>query len=139
RPVWGKSDEGWSWLGSHGVTEMPKCYHSLSSPKDGGAAIDRMSSTMVRTLKSDPLRDGYWMPAESEPHEGCLMLWPERPDNWRRYALPAQQAFAAVATAIALFDPVTVGVSAPQFDRARAALPADSVRVVELSSNDAWM
>jgi agmatine deiminase len=98
-----------------------------------------MSSTMVRTLKSDPLRDGYWMPAEFEPHEGCWMLWPERPDNWRRYALPAQQAFAAVATAIARFERVTVGVSAPQFDRARAALAADSVRVVELSSNDAWM
>ena len=101
--------------------------------------IDRMARTMVRTLKSQPLRDGYWMPAEFEPHEGCWMLWPERPDNWRRDALPAQQAFAAVAKAIARFEPLTVGVSAAQFDRARAALPADSVRVVELSSNDAWM
>jgi agmatine deiminase len=94
---------------------------------------------MFRTLKSHPLRDGYWMPAEFEPHEGCWMLWPERPDNWRRRALPAQQAFAAVATAVARFEPVTVGVSAAQFARARAMLPASCVRVVELSSNDAWM
>jgi agmatine deiminase len=79
------------------------------------------------------------MPAEFEPHEGTWMLWPERPDNWRRRAQPAQQAFAAVATAIARFEPVTVGASAQQYARARAALPARSVRVVELSGADAWM
>jgi agmatine deiminase len=100
--------------------------------------IDRMR-TMFGTLRSTPLRDGFWMPAEFEPHDGCWMLWPERPDNWRRHAEPAQQAFAAVASAIARFEPVTVGVSAQQFARARAALPVTSVRVVELSSDDAWM
>jgi agmatine deiminase len=67
------------------------------------------------------------------------MLWPERPDNWRRGALPAQQAFAAVAGTIARFEPVTVGVSAQHYASARAALPARSVRVLELSSDDAWM
>ncbi|HXL97164.1 MAG TPA: agmatine deiminase [Steroidobacteraceae bacterium] len=89
-------------------------------------------------MKSSPARDGFWMPAEFEPHEGCWMLWPERPDNWRRHAQPAQQAFAAVATAIARFEPVSIGASAPQYASARAALPA-AVRVVELSSDDAWM
>jgi len=78
------------------------------------------------------------MPAEFEPHAGSWMLWPERPDNWRRNAVPAQQAFAAVARAIARFEPVTVGASAAQFAPARAQLPA-AVRVVELSSDDAWM
>jgi agmatine deiminase len=97
-----------------------------------------MPPIMSRTLMSTPLRDGYWMPAEFEPHAGTWMLWPERPDNWRRKAAPAQQAFAAVAAAIARFEPVTVGVSAPQFVRARAALPPP-VRLVELSSDDAWM
>ncbi len=55
---------------------------------------------MTATLKGTPARDGFRMPAESEPHAGCWMLWPERPDNWRRHAQPAQQAFTAVATAI---------------------------------------
>jgi agmatine deiminase len=93
---------------------------------------------MTRTLISTPARDGFWMPAEFEAHEGCWMLWPERPDNWRRHAHPAQQAFAAVATAIARFEPVSVGASAQQYAGARAALPA-AVRVVEISSDDAWM
>ena len=78
------------------------------------------------------------MPAEFERHSGCWMLWPERPDNWRCGAKPAQAAFAAVAAAIAGGEPVTVGVSAAQFQNARACLPRQ-VRVVELSSNDAWM
>jgi agmatine deiminase len=93
---------------------------------------------MTRTLSSDPRRDGYRMPGEFEPHAGCWMLWPERPDNWRLGAKPAQAAFVAVAGAIAASEPVSVGVSAQQFANARALLPP-AVRVVELSSNDAWM
>jgi agmatine deiminase len=93
---------------------------------------------VTATLQGTPATDGFHMPAESEPHAGCWMLWPERPDNWRRKALPAQAAFSAVATAISRFEPVTIGVSAAQFDTARAQLPA-RVRVVELSHDDAWM
>ena len=78
------------------------------------------------------------MPAEYEPHAGTWMLWPERRDNWRSGAQPAQRAFAAVATAIAGFEPVSVGAIANQYEAARALLP-EAVRVVEISSNDAWM
>lgn len=78
------------------------------------------------------------MPAEFGPHDGCWMLWPERPDNWRASALPAQRAFGTVAAAIARFEPVTVGVSATLYAHARVSLPP-AVRVVELSSDDAWM
>jgi agmatine deiminase len=78
------------------------------------------------------------MPAEFEPHSGCWMLWPERPDNWREAARPAQHAFTAVAAAIAEFEPVTVGVSAGEYEVARALLDA-RIRVVEMSHNDCWM
>ena len=92
----------------------------------------------MRTLKSTPVKDGFRMPAEFERHSGCWMLWPERSDNWREGAKPAQAVFAAIATAISAGEPVTVGVSASQFQNARARLPA-SVRVLEVSSNDAWI
>jgi agmatine deiminase len=78
------------------------------------------------------------MPGEFEPHKACWMLWPERSDNWRLGAKPAQQAFAAVAAAIARFEPVSVAASAGQFTNAREQLPA-AIRVIEMSSNDAWM
>ncbi|HTQ36250.1 MAG TPA: agmatine deiminase [Steroidobacteraceae bacterium] len=93
---------------------------------------------MTRTLTRTPGADGYWMPAEFERHAGCWMLWPERPDNWREGARPAQRAFAAVAAAIARFEPVAVGASAAQYEFARAALDPH-VRVVEMSHDDAWM
>ena len=78
------------------------------------------------------------MPAEFEQHAGTWMLWPERTDNWRDGAKPAQLAFTEVARAIAQFEPVSVGVSPRQFDNARGMLPPQ-VRVVEISSNDSWM
>ncbi len=92
---------------------------------------------MPKTLNSRPRADGFRMPAEYEPHAGCFMVWPERPDNWRLGAKPAQEAFAAVAEAIGRFEPVTVGASAAQFANARARL-SDAVRVIELSTDDAW-
>jgi agmatine deiminase len=90
------------------------------------------------TLKSTPAADGFRMPGEFEPHDGCWMIWPERTDNWRLGAKPAQEAFAAVATAIAASEPVTMAVSDAQFENCLAMLPPE-VRVVEVSSDDAWM
>ena len=93
---------------------------------------------MTRTFDSTPAADGFAMPAEFSPHAGCWMLWPERPDNWREGAQPAQRAFAEVAAAIARFEPVRVGVSASHYESARAHLPT-AVKVVEMSHDDAWM
>jgi len=96
------------------------------------------SRSMARTLDTTPAADGFSMPAEWAPHAGCWMLWPERPDNWREGAQPAQRAFGAVAAAIAAFEPVSVGVSAPHYEFARAHLPPQ-IRVVEISHDDSWM
>lgn len=93
---------------------------------------------MSTTLSSTPAADGYRMPGEWAHHRGCWLVWPERPDNWRLGAKPAQEAFTAVATAIAATEQVTVAVSARQFDNARSHLPAH-VRVVEMSNDDSWM
>lgn len=93
---------------------------------------------MTRTLDSTPKYDGFRMPGEFEPHAGCWMLWPERTDNWRLGAKPAQKTFAEVAAAISRFEPVTMGVSATQFCNAHNLLPPH-VRIVELSYNDSWM
>lgn len=93
---------------------------------------------MTHTLTTTPAADGFRMPAEFELHAGSWMLWPERADNWRARAAPAQRAFAQVAVAIARFEPVTVGASRAHFETARRALP-ESIRVIEMSHDDAWM
>jgi agmatine deiminase len=93
---------------------------------------------MSETLSSTPRADGFRMPAEFEPHTCTWMLWPQRPDNWRLGGKPAQRAFTEVASAIALFEPVTVGANSDQYANARQMLPPE-VRVVEIANNDAWM
>jgi agmatine deiminase len=93
---------------------------------------------ILTALKTRPAADGFYMPAEFAPHQRCWMLWPERPDIWRDRALPAQQAFAVLAAAIAGFEPVTVGTNAGQLAFARAAL-LPHIQVVALGSNDAWI
>ena len=50
-----------------------------------------------RILDSTPVRDGYFMPAEFAPQDGVFMIWPERPDNWRDGAKPAQAALRSTA------------------------------------------
>lgn len=93
---------------------------------------------MTRTLETRPADDGYIMPAEWAPHERSWMIWPERTDNWRNVAKPAQAAFAAVAEAIAETEPVTMCVSAARWCTARRML-SPKIRVVEMSSDDSWI
>lgn len=93
----------------------------------------------MSTLSSTPRADGFRMPAEWETQSQAWMAWPERPDNWRLGGKPAQAAFSAVAKAIAEFEPVTVCVSAGQYENARARLDHGNIRLVEISTDDAWM
>lgn len=92
----------------------------------------------MRINDTTPKQDGYRMPAEFEEQERVWMLWPERADNWRDGAKPAQKVFAEVAKAIRRFEPVTVCASPAQFSNCRAHLP-ENIRVVEMTSNDSWI
>jgi len=93
---------------------------------------------MAKKIDSTPKADGYRMPGEFEPHTGCWMIWPERTDNWRNGAKPAQKAFVEVAEAIAEYEPVTMCVSERQYMAAKEVL-SSKVRVVEMSNDDSWM
>ncbi len=91
----------------------------------------------MRILNTTPKQDGYRMPAEYEPHDGCIIIWPERADSWQYGAVAARKAFVKVAAAIAETEKVTVCASEAQYDNAREMLPPH-IRVVEMSGNDSW-
>ena len=56
-----------------------------------------------------PASGGFRMPAEFAPHERCLICWPTRSRAyWGDYYMLAQATYAAVARAIAAFEPVLV-------------------------------
>jgi len=84
-----------------------------------------------------PIDDGFRMPAEYEPHEGCILIFPERSDSWQYGGYAARKAFVQVVEAISRSEKVTVVASCRQYDNARSLLP-EHVRVVEMESNDAW-
>lgn len=92
----------------------------------------------MKRLNSTPKKDGYRMPAEFEKHSRTYLIWPERPDNWRNGAKPAQKVYAEVASVIGKYEPVTMLVSEAQYAHARGVLP-DYVQVVEMSNDDAWI
>ncbi|KAJ3687281.1 hypothetical protein LUZ61_016445 [Rhynchospora tenuis] len=94
---------------------------------------------MVKTILETPVSLGYRMPAEWESHEQCWIGWPERPDNWRDNAGPAQRVFADVSFAISKFEPVTLCVSSAQYEKVHSLMNnKSSIRVIEMSMNDAW-
>lgn len=84
-----------------------------------------------------PAQDGFRMPGEFEPHQGCIMIFPERLDSWQYGAYAARKAFVQVAEAISKSEKVTVCASAKQYDNARAMMPPQ-IRVVEMSNDDSW-
>ncbi|MDO4487816.1 MAG: agmatine deiminase [Eubacteriales bacterium] len=92
----------------------------------------------MNSLHTIPRKDGFRLWSEHDWHSGSWMLWPERQDNWRMGAKFAQKAFAEIANTIAGFEPITVCVSASQFENARNQL-SENVRVIEMSSQEAFM
>lgn len=88
-------------------------------------------------LASLPKQDGFRMPGEFEPHEGCLMIWPRRPGSWPFGARAARNAFAAVARSICRSETLWMLVWPEDLPEARRLLPP-SVRLVPLRTDDAW-
>ncbi|MDE7362805.1 MAG: agmatine deiminase [Oscillospiraceae bacterium] len=91
----------------------------------------------MKIINSTPRADGFYMPAEFSPHYGCIMIFPERSDSWQYGGYAARKAFVQIAETIAQSERLTVCASQKQYENARRLL-SDNIRVVEMSSNDAW-
>ena len=98
--------------------------------------LERLSA--VRIAKTTPKQDGFYMPSELSEHAATYLLWPERPDNWRGGAKPAQAAFRQVVETIAKYEPVILGVNQSQYSHV-LGMNMQNVHVVEISNNDSWI
>lgn len=79
------------------------------------------------------------MPAEWEPHERTIMGWPCRLALWGDLMDQARADYAAVANAIARFEPVTmIAADADDAALARAAC-GEGVEVLQLPLDDSWL
>ncbi|MER5731212.1 agmatine deiminase family protein [Streptomyces sp. NPDC002138] len=80
------------------------------------------------------------MPAEWAEHEACLMAWPTRPSLWGPAFEAAKHEYAAVARAIAAFEPVIMVAAPGRAEEARAFCGDDpAIEIIELPIDDSWL
>jgi agmatine deiminase len=81
---------------------------------------------------------GMAMPAESAEHELTLMAWPARLELWGDGLAEAKAEYAAVARAIAAFEPVLMVAPEGTAPEVRDEC-GSGVEVIELPIDDSWM
>ena len=84
----------------------------------------------------NPADGGFFMPAEWAPHASCWMIWPSRPEVWDDMAA-TKTAYAAVARAIRLFEPVTMVANAADVREAQELL-GPAIEVMAAPVDDSW-
>ena len=90
-------------------------------------------------IDSLPSQDGFRMPAEFEPHEATIMVFPERPGSWPHGAKPAQKVFASIIKKIAECEKVYVAVSDITRNAAEEAFKdTENVLLLDIPTDDAW-
>ncbi len=100
------------------------------------AAVD-YASTGVKLKTTTPSADGFSFPAEWTRHERTLMQFLPA-QNWYRHQLEGgRKEWAAVANAVAEFEPVTMAVQRKDRAAAKALLSAQ-IELVEFDLNDGW-
>ena len=87
--------------------------------------------------QATPRASGYRMPAEWEPHQCCFMAWPTRRSLWGDLFGQAKRDYAAVARAIAAFEPVVM-ICRPGDDADVRAHCGSSVQVTAIEIDDSW-
>jgi agmatine deiminase len=101
----------------------------------GGAAG---SIHLDRAGASTPRSQGWFAPADHVRHTRTWMAWPARADIWGRLLPGARRDVAAIARAIARFEPVAM-IARPGQARAAAAACGPAVEIVPLVNDDLWM
>lgn len=62
----------------------------------------------MKIFNTTPREDGFRMPGEFEPHQGCIMIWPVRPGSWIYGGKAAKKVFAKIANIISESEHVYV-------------------------------
>lgn len=93
----------------------------------------------MEDFRHSPVGEGFFLPAEWEPHSCCWVQWPSRAERWRDLMPKAFAQAAEIVRAIAQFEPVNVVVREEDLGQARFACGRiDNVRFVPLPIDDSW-
>ncbi len=85
-----------------------------------------------------PASQGWFVPADHVPHRRTWMAWPARGDIWGRMLPGVRRDVAAIARAIARFEPVAM-IARPSQAREAARACGRGVEIIHLVNDDLWM
>ena len=91
-----------------------------------------------RAEAATPRSQGWSAPADHVRHSRTWMAWPAREDIWGRLLPGARRDVAAIARAIARFEPVAM-IARPGQAHGAAAACGPAVEIVPLVNDDLWM
>ncbi|WP_197285125.1 agmatine deiminase family protein [Sciscionella sediminilitoris] len=91
----------------------------------------------MTTAAVTPAAEGFAMPAEWNPHDACLMMWPCRSELWDTWLDAAKEDYATTARAIAAFEPVFMVCNPGQASEVRRYCGAGT-EPLELPIDDSW-
>lgn len=93
----------------------------------------------MKLSNSTPKADGFYMPAEFEPHDGTIVMFPDRPGSWRNDGLSVVDDFRELVCRIAQDERVYVLCNPRVKLRAEAALSnVQNVILTDIPQDDAW-
>lgn len=91
---------------------------------------------------STPKAQGFRMPGEFEPHDGTIMIFPERPGSWPYGAEPAMPSFVQIWKSILADEKLYLVVSREKLGACQEILQnagiLDRVTLLTITQNDAW-
>ena len=85
------------------------------------------------------MSSSYQMPAEWAPHERCWMAWPLSERTFGAQLDAARNEYAAVAQAIAEFEPVTMLYDPDNCAGVRELAQVANITLMECPLNDSWL
>ncbi len=82
---------------------------------------------------------GIRFPGEFEPHEGTLMVWPERPGSWGKDPSGAERAFTDIIEALLKVEKVWLIVSPKAAPAVRERFAGqERLTIIEAETDDSW-
>lgn len=82
---------------------------------------------------------GIRFPGEFEPHEGTLMVWPERPGSWGKDPSRAERAFTDIIEALLEVEKVWLVVSPKAAPAVRERFAGqERLTIIEAETDDSW-
>lgn len=101
---------------------------------------------MGKILTTNPLQDGFYMPAEFSRHDGTIMIYPTRPGSWGKDRTGALKAFGSVFLEILKRENLYLLTDKEHYDEATKFMDdiitdksmEDRCLILPIESDDAW-